>query len=310
MKKLCVMLIAVTFFALNSQGQTEPNSTKKNGCFKISSLSISSGSNSYRTFDRNNHDNEHGFDFNNSSNGKHGMNSDNMGFMMGSRNNNGDSRKLLNLEMGLTPYSKKLGAYNKKRELVIGLWYSGSDLANKRTEHFSTTPGDTFTFNSIVYHSDTVARTIRSYREEANVLGASVQYLYKTDPEKRFSLFTGYGITAGYAITARIYKSYSKDSTIALSLNNTRPSYDVFRDGTMLGTEEIRTEMNADPTILTSVFVPFGINFRISKTKEVWNQMNLFIKGNVGMEARVVVGGKTHFDPYSGGSMGFKFSFK
>jgi len=52
-------------------------------------------------------------------------------------------------------------------------------------------PGDTFSYNSVMYRTDTLTRTQSDYVERANVLGAKVQYLYKTDPEKRVSFIHG-----------------------------------------------------------------------------------------------------------------------
>ncbi len=313
MKKLILFLFAISAFALSSRSQnatnTEtPQTSNKKCCFKLSSLSLDMGSNSYRTFSRD----DKGFGMGDPKNDDNKTNHGNSSFMMGMGSNNGNSnsRKVINFEIGLNPYSKKLGDYNKKRELVIGLFYSGSDLVNRNTTKFAYTPGDTFSFNSVAYQTDTVSRMHHINRVEANVLGINVKYLFKTDPEKRFSLFTGVGISAAYAITARVFESYTKDSAVVLGLYGAEPNYNEFDKGTFLGSNEIVSHERAKPTIFANVFMPFGINFRLCKNKEVLNQMNLFIEGTLGLQTQIVVNGETHFDPYMGCALGFRFNFK
>jgi hypothetical protein len=311
MKKIVLCLIVLSAFALKGQSQNEPNvvdpqSGSKKACFKLASLSISSDVNDFPTM---NHLDK-GFGMGQPSKGMNNMFPGNTDFMKGNHAGDMNSRKQLNLEMGFNPYSKKLGGYNKQREFDIGLTYSGSNLKDKNSNKFTSTPGDTFSHNSAIYQTDTIKRTHQVYRQEASVLGISAQYLYKTNPDKRVSLFTGYGLNIGYALTSRIYKKYSTDSVLVVSPYNVLASANDFSNGEQIGSEVQKTSGNAQPTFLTSVFIPVGINFRLSKTKEIWNQMNLFAKANVGLEAETAVSRRTHLLPYVGCSLGFAFNLK
>jgi hypothetical protein len=309
MKKFILFLFVFSAFALISQGQNDtnvvkPQPVKKNGCFKLASISLDLGSNDYRIM---NHDD---MGFGDSSNSLNKMHSGNMGSLLNNKGGNTLSKKELTMEIGLNPYSKKLGDYNKKQELLIGLYYSGSDIADINSMKYANTVGDTFSFNSVLYQTDTIARSEYSYRVAANVLGASVKYLFKTDPEKRFSLFTGVGINAAYAITAQIHERFTNDTAVVVNFYNTNPDINGFDNGSFLGGSEEKISRKAKSEIFASVFVPFGLNFRLCKTKEVWNQMNLFIQGRVGLETEIIVKGATHLNPYMGCSMGFRFNFK
>lgn len=311
MKNFILCLIVLSAFALNGHSQNEPNvvdpqSGSKKACFKLASLSISSDANVFPTMNHR----DKGFGMGQHSKGMNNMFSGNTDFMKNHSAGNMNSRKQLNFEIGFNPYSKKLGDYNKQREFDIGLYYSGSNLKDKNSNKFTSTPGDTFSHNSALYQTDTIKRTHQVYREEASVLGISAQYLYKTNPEKRISLFTGYGINVGYALTARIYKRYSKDSVLVVNPYNVPATANDFSNGTQLGSEVQKTSGNAQPTFLTSAFIPIGINFRLSKTKEIWNQMNLFAKADIGVEAETAVNRRAHFLPYMGSSLGFKFDLK
>ncbi len=280
---------------------------EKKGCFRISSLSMASGMNKYREIGAGDQD------WDKPQIGQHSWSSGDMGSMMGGSQGDILTKNKIILELGLNPWSKKLGDYNKKRELTIALFYSGSNLQDRFREEFTSTPGDTFSFNSVMYQTDTVARTVNSYMVKANVLGAGVQYLFKSDQEKRFSVFAGVGVDAAYALTARIYERYTKDSAVVLSFNGVKEDeigFSEFDKGNFLGSEGTKTSINAKPTMFASVYVPFGIDFKLCKKKDIWNQFRLFLKGNVGLETAIVVGSKTHFNPYMGMSMGLKFDFK
>ena len=285
----------------------EASVTEKKGCFRIASLSLSSGMNKYRTLK--NDENDDDFDY--SSKYSHQWKSGGMGFMKNGYNSDILTRNFINLEMGLNPYSKKLGAYNLKQEMTIGLFYSGSDLENTWSVKYASTPGDTFLINTIKYQTDSVTRVKYSLNEKANVMGARVEYLFKTDPEKRFSVFTGVGLDFAYAITAQIRESYTTEHAVVLNFYNPEDIYEGFEHGSFYGKDETKkTSIKADPTFFTGVSVPFGINMRLCKKKEIWNQMNLFLKGDFGLEAEIVANHQPHFNPFIGTAIGFRFNFK
>ena len=278
MKKLIFFLFILTAYAFNSQCQNDPGlgssqPEKKKCCFEIASLSIAVGNNDYKTLGRNNDFEKHSKELNNNQ-------LDNSRYMMDHKGGNISFRSQLNLEIGLNPYSKKLNGYNKKRELILGLYYSSFNLVDKSSAKFTTVPGDTFSNNSVKYQTDTLIRTHRTYRKEADVLGITAQYLYKTDPQKRLSLFTGYGINAGYAINEQIYKNYSKEEAVVVNFYDTKPDINEFGNGNLLSNTERKIRIKPDPMIFSSIFIPFGVNFRLCKTKEIWDQMNLFMMGS------------------------------
>ncbi len=289
---------------------------EKKGCFRIASLSLASGMNKYRELGDDEKDWGRPDKDQQNQSGQHGWSFGNMGSMMGGKsvgNGGFNTRNSIILEMGLNPWSKKMGNYNKKRELTIGLFYSGSDLANRYSKEFLTTAGDTFSFNGVNYQTDTVARIQKSYVEKANVLGVGVQYLFRSDPEKRISVFAGVGIDAAYALTARIRQTYTKDSALVLSISGASEDHvgdREFDNGKFLGNEETKTTVNAKTSMFASVYLPFGIDFKLCKKKDIWNQFSLFLKGNLGLETAIVVGSKTHFNPYMGAAIGLKFDFK
>jgi hypothetical protein len=313
MKKFLLFLFLPALGALVAYGQNDPNvpdkttsGPEKKCCFRIASISLVTGFNGYREAGgmkgkTNFMDFEQDENFNNSGG---------MGPWNRQKNGGTHSRDYLYLEMGLQPYSKKSGDYNKKRELVIGIYYSGSDLLNKTSEDFSTLATDTFSYHSGLFQTDTIMRTRHTYREQANVLGVNVKYLYKTDPERRFSLFTGYGLGAGFTLDARSHETLSTDRAALVSFYNAEDLYKRFDEGVLLSSERQEVHKDNDKTIFASVYVPFGVNLRLCKKKDIWNQMNLFMRGDLGLEANIQLRHDVRFDPYMGCNIGFRFDFR
>jgi hypothetical protein len=309
MKKIVLLLIVFTAFAFAAQSQNATDTVKtksevKKCCFRISNLSIASGVNKYRVQSR--------FDDMYEDNGRNKeAHFGKMGFRMENDNRNIRSRNYINLEMGLNPWSKKMGIYNRRQELTIGLYYSASNLEDSYYSSFATTPGDTFTFNTIKYKTDTLSRTEHYFARGADLLGARVEYLFKTDPEKRFSVFTGVGIDLSYTLRTEISESIVKDSSIVLNFYNNSSTMDFMNTQTNLGSEDIMHYFGkGDPTFFTGVYIPYGLNFRLCKKKEILNQFSLFMKGSLGLEAEFASNHKPRFNPFMGTSLGLKFNFK
>lgn len=278
---------------------------EKKGCFRIASLSLMSGMNKYRELGANEGPQDK------MPKGQHSWNNGDMEWSSGY----GDimTKNFINLELGLNPWSKKKGSYNMQQELSISLFYSGSDLANHSTMEYFSTPGDTFIYNGVKYQTDTVSRIENVHIKKANVLGAGAQYLFKSDPERRFSVFAGVGLDFAYALTAREYETYAKDSALVLSFYEPAGKEFgpmEFDNGVFLGGEGSKTKTNSKASMFTSVYVPFGVSMRLCKKKEIWNQFNLVLKGNLGLETAITVGSKTHYNPFMGMSLGLKFDFK
>ena len=106
-----------------------------------------------------NHRNDRGFNMGKPSQGFNSQVPGNNDFNIGHNNGGMNTRTQLNLEVGFNPYSKKLEAYSKERELVVGINYSGFSLISRNSNKFAITPGDTFSHNSGIYQTDTIRRT-------------------------------------------------------------------------------------------------------------------------------------------------------
>jgi len=57
----------------------------------------------------------------------------------------------------------------------------------------------------------------------------------------------------------------------------------VFDNGTFVGGVETSYTRRAGPTIFAGVFIPFGVNFRLCKAKDIWNQNEYLFEGKYGI---------------------------
>jgi hypothetical protein len=89
--------------------------------------------------------------------------------------------------------------------------------------------------------------------------------IYRTNAEKRWSVYAGIGASLGLSYNAQTHISYSTTDYFSGNYANNSGSYDY-------GFEHFRNKTN----ISTSVFVPMGVDFRIGKNKEFWKRLHLY----------------------------------
>lgn len=109
-----------------------------------------------------------------------------------------------------------------------------------------------------------------TYTSEQLQLDGSL--IFRTNPEERWSFFTGIGIAAGISINAFTEIQQSLFSTRELTFSSGRTVSDYsFYNGTS------NTERHRNTTHFgASAYIPLGIDFRIGKKSDLWRQTHLF----------------------------------
>jgi hypothetical protein len=137
--------------------------------------------------------------------------------------------------------------------------------------------GEIFYIDSLIRRSINMDYTSQQLRLDGSLI-------YRTNPEARWSLFAGIGITAGLSINAITTISYSKYSSLETrsSKDNTNPpptsSFYVTNEGK---TERIRNKTNLG----FSAYIPTGVDFRIGKKREFWKRTHLYYEFRPGINA-------------------------
>lgn len=208
--------------------------------------------------------------------------------------------------IGITPYSKKKGAYRTNRELRLGI---GSNFGVRRyydfykSESFAVDTFQSVNGNPDIY-ADSMIQRFASYYENFFDLNFSISYLFKTDVNKRVHLYAGvgaeYGVTLSYYITVDKYEARS----INYYEKGNKPdedsgTYYYFSSDYTSSYSSQKTSMkNAAHFIRT--FIPMGINFRISNNNSFFKHVNIFSEFSPGIEFQIVPDDQTYVNPYFG----------
>ncbi|MCF6341926.1 MAG: hypothetical protein L3J31_03885 [Bacteroidales bacterium] len=208
--------------------------------------------------------------------------------------------------IGITPYSKKKGAYRTNRELRLGI---GSNFGMRRYFDFYKSESiavDTFQSvngNPDIY-ADSVIQRFASYYENFFDLNFSISYLFKTDAARRVHLYAGVG--AEYGITLSYFVSVDQYETRSLNYyekgdkpdEDSGPYYYYGTDYTSSYSSQKTNMKNAAQFV--RAFIPMGINFRISNNNSFFKHVNIFSEFSPGVEFQIVPNDQTYVNPYFG----------
>jgi hypothetical protein len=178
--------------------------------------------------------------------------------------------------LGIQFSDKQKTTYKSNPRLRLGInYFSGTTLTGNLFE------GDRKTYDTLTstqtgqtVYIDSVTRRSSRMNYSSEQLRFDGSLIFRTNPEARWSLFTGIGITAGLSINAHTDIYYSKyDMTVARYSNGNSfsSSYSSNSEGN-IKTERFRNKNNFG----LSTYIPMGIDFRIGKKREFWKRTHLF----------------------------------
>jgi hypothetical protein len=252
-----------------------------------------------------------GFTNNSSINSSYGFN----GSFYNSGYGSGNGSAVFNL--GLTPYSRKLGKYRENRELRISV---GSNFGTRNTFDFydnNTFRIDTFQSingNGIVYADSAIYSNYR-YSLNFTSINFGVSYLFKTDLKRRVHFYAGGGVNYGIALNStvdvseNIYKSVIYYNQFENPSQNDNNFY--YYDGNNNGSYTFRNSSTSliKPMQFVRFYIPVGLSLRLSnKETSFFNHVDLYTEMNPGVELQIVGFDKTYANPYFGiAFIGFKY---
>ena len=226
----------------------------------------------------------------------------------------GNGSLLFNL--GLTPYSKKLGKYRENRELRFSL---GGNLGTRNNFYYydnTTFVIDTFQSvngSSLVYADSSISKHY-SYTLDFSEVNFGFSYLFKTDVNRRVHFYTGVG--ANYGIALRSSVSFYEDihRSVYYYNENDKPSEDeaaYYYDDNYTYSYSSSTTNLKDPMQFARIYIPLGISLNISKKPaSIFSHVDLYTDLNPGVEFQFLGGEKTYANPYIGVAfIGFRYKW-
>lgn len=215
---------------------------------------------------------------------------------------------LLTIQIGLHPMAKVTGQVKNRQTLRLGITAQGvstelysthTDSRYRKDTLLTTGSGSTYGYVDSVSHRHVYA----DYTGTAIKLDAA--YLWSTDPERRFSFYGGVGANAGVllATSTRVSSNEWSNEEITDTRGYTISgySYEAFDFGRNKE-EQFRNKTGWS----ASMFIPLGVDLRLAKKKNPWNQLHLFTEIRPSLTIMNIPETKTYILPGVQNTFGFK----
>lgn len=180
--------------------------------------------------------------------------------------------------VGLKFSDKEKNAYKANPLLRLGFSYSSGTSFSKFFNQQERIPYDTListqTGNSTFIDSVNSKQYGMTYKSEQIRFDGSL--IFRTNPEARWSVYTGIGLTAGISLNASTQISYNESSYI----ESMGDGYGNHNYGDFYFNADEREVIKNKTNFGMSVYVPIGIDFRIGKNREFWKRTHLFFELN------------------------------
>jgi hypothetical protein len=175
--------------------------------------------------------------------------------------------------IGISFLDKKKNAY-RNMTLRMGVSYQATGLSSQLSKTTSSRY-DTLgpAHGGSPMYLDSVKNEFVSMNYRSEELRLDVSLVFRTKPEARWGLYGGIGFTAGTSISAYTNISSSNYTDIQSTYEGTVTTVDTYNDyGQGTETERFKNKN----TMGYSVYVPFGIDYRMANKSEFWKRLHVF----------------------------------
>lgn len=180
----------------------------------------------------------------------------------------------LSVMVGLKFSNKDKKDYRSNPILRLGFSYSSSDHISNSYWKENRFPYDTLTSSQTGQQTFIDSVQMESYNMDytSEQLRFNAALIFRTNPEARWSLYSGVGATVGVSINSKTrvhYHSHFIDETFDHNFNY--PQIQNNNNEERIS-EEYKNQMNYG----FSAYVPFGVDLRLGNKKEFWKRTHLF----------------------------------
>lgn len=312
MKKAFLLFSLVLFFEFSNAQEA----TTKQPCFRVSSFSASLGFPGAMTSNTNSdyynlkaavEDPGLFVDVTGFSKSDNDWTSNGMHFGPGGFSYMGSFSGSMAVNLGLTPYSKKLGKYRENRELRFTITGNTGVRNSFNYYHNNTFVIDTFqsvSGNGTVYADSSIFSNYY-YELDFTELNFGLSYLFKTDVNRRVHFYAGIGINYGIALKSTVSVSEYIDRSIYYYNQYNKPTEDEsgiygFIDDNGYSDNYYDTKLT-NPMQFVRAYIPFGLSLRLSKKEaSFFNHVDLYTEFDPGIEFQLIGSGTSYANPYFG----------
>jgi hypothetical protein len=311
--KKAVIILSLMFFIGFANAQDK---TTKHPCFRVSSFSASFGVPGAVTSNTNSdyynlkgavEDPSLFVDITDYSRQDHDWISDGMYYGPQGMSYYGTFSGSMTANLGLTPYSKKLGKFHDNREMRVTLGINMGTRNSFKYYQNNTFVIDTFQSvhgNGIVY-ADSSIYTNYYYELVFNEVNFGLSYLFKTDVNRRVHFYAGAGFNYGITLKSTVNAHEYIDKSVYYYDQYNKPSEDeVGFYGNIDNhgyTDKFSDTKLKNPIQFVRVYVPFGLSLRLSKKPEsFFNHVDLYTEFDPGVEFQIMGSATSYVNPYFG----------
>lgn len=221
----------------------------------------------------------------------------------------GDSRNaMLAVLVGLDFKDKDLNAYKTNPHLRLGITYISS--TGLEGELFNEVSAITDTLVSAqtgqTFYTSTVKTDHYRMQYTSQQVRLDASLLFRTNPEARWSLFAGVGLSVGVSMNASTEISFYQSE---------RTEFDVPTGGSATYTNTMFRNNSVEETFRNKTgvglmpYVPMGIDFRLGKEREFWKRLHLFYEIRPGINVQSIPELRTVAHPALQQGMGLRVTW-
>ncbi|HLV43179.1 MAG TPA: hypothetical protein VKY37_12935 [Brumimicrobium sp.] len=177
--------------------------------------------------------------------------------------------------IGIQFRDKNNSTYRANPFLRLGFNYSAGSTIAGSMRSSSITPYDTLTSSqtgNAIYVDSTESNSYGMFYS-SDQLRFDGSLIFRTNPDARWSVYAGVGVTVGISLNASARIHYTKRRDVNMhGYGAGNPSGSHYISPTEFKYEELRNKTNFS----LSTYVPLGIDFRLSNRNKFWSRIHLF----------------------------------
>lgn len=181
----------------------------------------------------------------------------------------------LSVQLGMNFRNPQTGNLRKNPQLRLGLTYHQTSPLMGGFYSWEQKPWDTLvsTQTGQQYYVDSVTSRDANFWYSGKQIKADASLLFRTNPARRWSLFAGLGLAAGFTFNAKTTIEYSTHRRTQAYYN---PRSFIYFPYDPSDSESQTEEFSNRPSWVFSGSAPMGFDFRIGKKQAFWQKMHLF----------------------------------
>lgn len=183
--------------------------------------------------------------------------------------------------LGIQLSNKDKSGYMDNPLLRVGVSYISGQSFSRTYYNSQRKAFDTFISSQTgeMIFRDSVDSHSAGMTYSSDQLRIDASFIYRTNPQARWSLSAGFGVSAGVSISARtrVYEYNGSYTEIRY------PNYQSYSSYYFMHSSGEEQEYRNKANFGASAYIPLGVNFRIGKNREFWKRVNLFYEMRPGI---------------------------